>query len=333
VTVRRPPGPPSTRPRRSESFELLVERVSGRRVLNRKYSVKLISSPKGGTLPGVAHSFSDKDLKALLGSGEAWRDLDPKDVARAESEEIGAGLFHALISKDIRRQWDKSLSTVRSQGSGLCLVLRLGAVPELEGWPWELLYDRSNDGFLALCNDTSIVRYLDHPTGSSPKKIALPLRVLVVVANPMDCDSLAGEEEWKRLNRALKPLADGKKVHIERLTPPTLSALQKAMSQRWHIVHFIGHGRFADGEGRLVLEDGAGRQEEVPGGKLKVLFKGQNDLRLVVLNSCVGAKASPENAFAGVAQSLASAGVPAVVAMRSRISDRAALTFAERFYE
>ncbi|HEY0555876.1 MAG TPA: SUMF1/EgtB/PvdO family nonheme iron enzyme, partial [Thermoanaerobaculia bacterium] len=86
-------------------------------------------------------------------------------------------------------------------------------------------------------------------------------------------------------------------------------------------------------EGRLVLEDGAGRQEEVPGGKLKVLFKGQKDLRLVVLNSCVGAKASPENAFAGVAQSLASAGVPAAVAMRRRISDRAALTFAERFYE
>src|SRR4029077_8639997 len=73
--------------------------------------------------------------------------------------------------------------------------------------------------------------------------------------------------------------------------------------------------------------------QEVTGERLKVQLGRQKDLRLVVLNSCVGAKTSSEDVFAGVAQCLVRAGVPAVVAMRSRISDRAALAFAERFYE
>ena len=296
----------------------------------KRYQVRLLHSPAGEPTADTKHSFGAKDLKALLGSAEVWRDLRPKGSAGKGPEEIGAELFRSLISGDIRRRWDASLPKVRSQGEGLRILLRLGAVPELENWPWELLYDRE---FLALSGETSVVRYLESPTGSSLKKIALPLRILVVVANPADCEPIDGEGEWSRLSRALKPLADGGKVRIERLSPPTLPALEKAMTRSWHIIHFVGHGRFEDGEGSLILEDGEGGRQEVPGQRLKVLLGRQKNLRLVVLNTCVGAKTSPEDIFGGVAQSLASAGVPAVLAMRNRVSDRAALVFAERFYE
>jgi formylglycine-generating enzyme required for sulfatase activity len=297
-----------------------------------RYRVKLLRSPEGEAPPSSEHSFSDKDLKSLLGSPEVWRDLGPRNPAR-KPEEIGSALFHALIAGEIQRQWDRSLATARSNGAGLRLLLRLGSVPELESWPWELLYDRSHGRFLSLSGETSVVRYLENPTGPIPEKTALPLKILVVVANPADCDRIDGDGEWDRLNRALKRLAADGKVRIERLTPPTLPALERAMSRSWNIVHFVGHGRFEDGEGRLVLEDAEGGRQEVPGRTLKVLLERQKDLRLVVLNSCVGAKTSPEDVFAGVAQCLVKAGVPAVVAMRSRISDRAALAFAERFYE
>jgi formylglycine-generating enzyme required for sulfatase activity len=63
-----------------------------------------------------------------------------------------------------------------------------------------------------------------------------------------------------------------------------------------------------------------------------VLLEGQKDLRLVVLNACSGGRTSQENAFAGVAQSLVRLGLPAVVAMRRSVSDRAALVLAGRFY-
>jgi formylglycine-generating enzyme required for sulfatase activity len=294
--------------------------------------VKLLSSPAGEPLPGCEHCFTEKGLKALLGSSEVWRDLGPQGSARKSPEEIGAELFRALISGEIRSLWDRSLEAVRP-GRGLPILLRLGAVPELEGWPWELLYDPSRDRFLSLSRKTSVVRYLENPTAPDPKRVALPLKILVVIANPADCDPIDGEGEWERLNRALEGLRTKGKVLIKRLIPPTLAALDEAMSQSWNIVHFVGHGRFAHGEGRLILEDGAGRQDDVSGRKLKELLEErQRDLRLVVLNACVGAKTSPENVFAGVAQSLVRAGVPAVVAMRNRVSDRAALTFAAGFY-
>jgi formylglycine-generating enzyme required for sulfatase activity len=328
VTARRPPGPPSTRPQRSESFDLLIVKAPKGR--GKRYQVRLLHSPAGEPPAGSEHFLGAKDLKSLLGSVEVWRDLRPEGSAGKTPEEIGSELFRALISGDIRRQWDKSLSTVSSQGLGLRILLRLGAAPELESWPWELLHDR---GFLALANETSVVRYLENPSPPRPEKIALPLKILVVVANPADCEPIDGAGEWDRLTRALKPLVEGGKVRIERLSPPTLPALEKALSRSWHIVHFVGHGRFKDGEGSLILEGEAGGPEEVPGKRLKVLLERQKDLRLVVLNACVGAKTSPEDILGGVAQSLASAGVPAVLAMRNRVSDRAALAFAERFYE
>jgi hypothetical protein len=52
----------------------------------------------------------------------------------------------------------------------------------------------------------------------------------------------------------------------------------------------------------------------------------------VVLNACEGARTGKAQAFAGVAQSLVQQGMPAVVAMRDEISDRAAISFAEGFY-
>ncbi len=56
------------------------------------------------------------------------------------------------------------------------------------------------------------------------------------------------------------------------------------------------------------------------------------NLRLVVLNACEGARHGETDAFGGVAQTLLQQSIPAVVAMQLAIPDRAAVTFAERFY-
>ena len=55
-------------------------------------------------------------------------------------------------------------------------------------------------------------------------------------------------------------------------------------------------------------------------------------LRLVVLNSCEGARTTLTDPYAGVATTLVQLGVPAVVAMQFEISDRAAIVFAEELY-
>jgi hypothetical protein len=319
--------------KRYESFDLLIK--AGRRSgEGRRYTVQLLASPAGEAPASFRHSFSDQPLRtALRGSAEvAWRDLAAQAPAGKTAEEIGSELFRALISGEIQRRWDTSLEQVRQEEKGLRLRLWLGDAPGLEDLPWELVYDPSHRQFLSLAEDMAVVRYLENPTRSSFEKIRPPIRVLVLIANPAESSPLGGEREWKLLNRALESLIGKGKVQIERLEPPTLPALERAMREPWHVVHFVGHGQFDAGEGALLLEDEAGRPRTVSGKKLKVVLGSPKQLRLVVLNACQGARTSPENAFAGVAQSLVGAGLPAVVAMRCRVSDPAALLFADRFY-
>ena len=51
-----------------------------------------------------------------------------------------------------------------------------------------------------------------------------------------------------------------------------------------------------------------------------------------MLNACEGARTSGRDAFSGVAQALVRQGLPAVVAMQTEISDKAALVFSHEFY-
>jgi CHAT domain-containing protein len=70
----------------------------------------------------------------------------------------------------------------------------------------------------------------------------------------------------------------------------------------------------------------------VLGSRLAGLLEDHSSLRLVVLNSCKGARGSRENIFAGTAQVLVQHGVPAVIAMQTEVMDETACSFAETFY-
>jgi hypothetical protein len=62
------------------------------------------------------------------------------------------------------------------------------------------------------------------------------------------------------------------------------------------------------------------------------MLAGHRSLRLAILNACEGARSSPSDPFAGVAQTLIQQSIPAVVAMQFEITDDAAITFAHEFY-
>ena len=74
------------------------------------------------------------------------------------------------------------------------------------------------------------------------------------------------------------------------------------------------------------------RHAAVDGTELANLLADQTSLRLVVLNSCEGARTTLTDPYAGVATTLVQLGVPAVVAMQFEISDEAAILFAEELY-
>lgn len=312
---------------RYENFDLTIEK--GRR---RGYRLKVLQSPAGEGSANFHPPFNTADLDRLLESlRHSDRDIQVAGQSRSRKslESIGRDLFKALFAGEIRRRWESSLKEAKF----LRLRLRLASVPEFEAWPWELLYDPSRRVFLALSRSTPVVRYLDVGLSAVPLSVNLPLRILVVAASPAGRSPLDLEREWKKVEEALAPLKAENRLILDRLDPPTPAALGQKLRNAYHILHFIGHGTSADEGGSVELEGEDRRPAPLNGQSLAAILLDQKDLRLVLLNSCDGSRLAQNNPFSGVGQALVKCGLPAVIAMRSRISDLAAADWSGSFYE
>jgi hypothetical protein len=255
-----------------------------------------------------------------------------------QAREVGRQLFETVFAGDIRDVFQRSLGRIEARGGDLRIRLRLAAeVPELLDLPWELLFDRGRNCFLALERATTLVRHLPVQQRIEPMRIAPPLRILVAISNPGQGGyaALDVEQEWSNLDQALRPLADRGLVSLTRLDGATQDSMRQALKRdTCHVLHFIGHGGYQPTEeaGFLVLEDGRGGVRPCSAARLTDLVREQPTLRLVVLNACEGGRSSRTDPFAGVAQSLVQGAMPAVVAMQFPVTDAAAVVFAGSFY-
>jgi len=112
--------------------------------------------------------------------------------------------------------------------------------------------------------------------------------------------------------------------------------LQQAMrGGPWHVFHFIGHGGFdpTTDEGLIALANEEGLTHPLIATQLARLLANHRPLRLVILNSCEGARGGKRDVFSSTAAILIRRGIPAVVAMQYEVTDRAAIEFARAFYE
>jgi len=253
-------------------------------------------------------------------------------------KEFGGTVFDAVVQGPVRDCYYRSRDASAREGRGLRIKLRLGGVPKLGDVPWEFLYDRSTNQFLALSDFTPIVRHLGLPGPVAPLAVKPPLRILAVVAGPTTTAfaELDSDAEWTRLSSALSRLVQAGKVELELLKPATLGELQRRLRRgEYHVLHFIGHGGFdpASGIGMLVFADEAGRDHVVEGERFANIVCDHRSLRLAFLNCCEGTRASQASPFTGVAQALLQKSVPAVVAMQFDVTDVAALALGETFYE
>jgi hypothetical protein len=314
-------------------FDILLEPVHGR-----SYRARVIDAPAGQT-PAIDFMvpFSELELENFLlrisRSRTRVRRVETPETAAIKS--FGGQLFDALFRDELRVNLFRSLSEATAKGSGLRLRLRLSDTPELAGLPWEFLYDRARNRFLALSHHTPLVRYLELPDPPRPLPVDPPLHVLVMISSPADFVHLDVDQEWAKLSDALAPLASTHRVTLERLQTTTLAALRERLRRGdCHVLHFIGHGGFdqQSQDGVLVLEDQVGRGRLVSGQDLGMVLHDHDPLRLVVLNACEGARSDVTDPFAGTAQSLIQQGIPAVIAMQFEITDTAAITFSHELY-
>lgn len=302
---------------------------------------------ESGASADVASPFNETELAfwmAVLSREQRVSADEESKVARA----FGEQLFHFLIhaSDDTSRAYFSALERAEREGyQGVRLRLAVERAGLLAQLPWELLYDPQRY-FIAKDRRTPIVRFRRMLSLRTPIPVALPLRVLVMVAAPriivVDGEvrpvaALDADGEWSRLQAATRSLQTRGLISLERLDDATLPALRaKLRPGHYHVFHFIGHSDMdAGGRGVLLFEgiDDATRADVIDGAVLAQELAQEDTLRLVILNSCHSARRLNDDPFDGVSSSLVAQGVPAVVAMQFAITDRAATAFSEEFYK
>jgi Tol biopolymer transport system component len=315
-------------------FDLLVQRAAGG-----GFEARVLRSPAGETgAVAFPAPFSDLELENFLLKIGRPRALGVRGMGSRESvavRDFGGRLFQGVFRGAVRDRLSRSLSQVEERGLGLRLRLRLADCPELADLPWECLYDTDQNRHLALSDWTPLIRYLDLPGRMRALAVSPPLRVLLLVSSPTDLARLDVEQEFENLHQAIADLSAAGQVIVDRLPAATLSALQQQLRrEEYHVFHFVGHGGYdsASEGGVLLFEGPTGRGQEVSGQDLATLLYDYRTLRLVVLNSCEGARGGLTDPYSGTAQTLVQQGIPAVIAMQFEITDEASITFSHTFY-
>lgn len=316
------------------NFDLLLTRAGER------YKAIVVDAPEGEASALFDLPFAPADAPRLSADGPARGTRDPGAVQEpgpaTDLADVGRLLFETILPQKLAARLAASQASVSAEGAGLRLRLRFEEdAAELALLPWETLYDPDQGRFVALSENSPVLRYLALSRARSALLVKPPLRVLAVLASPPGLPPLDVDGEWQAMQQALAGLmADGKFV-LERLASPTLDALQqRLLGEPVHILHFIGHGVFdeASQAGSLAFADARNRPHLVRGDDLAKLLRTHPDLRLAYLNACEGALASGGSVFTGVAQALVREGVPAAVAMQAEISDSGAVELTRTFY-
>lgn len=261
----------------------------------------------------------------------------------SQPREVGTLLYHALFQGEIGRRFQSRRNSLSRGNEGLRLRLRLSTEgPEaayLTGLPWEWLWDPEEEAFLAIDLSTPVIRDFAAGAGDNPLLVDPPLRILVVDSSPVNRSFLDLRKEMDRMAEVFRPLIESGQVDLLGLEEKTRGALRDALRDEGiHILHFMGHGLYNTeaGGGWVVLEKSGGQGDRVSGVSLANLLKSIPELRLVVLNACKtaqysGCPVSPVNA--GVARALLEqARIPAVVAHQVNVSNDAATSFSNFFY-
>jgi hypothetical protein len=246
-------------------------------------------------------SFANKVGRAV----RAGKPLDPAVVEAAQS------LHDALFAGELR----DVLSRMGEAAKDEPLLVRLFVNDRtLAAVPWEALCKPgTTEGFLGTEPRMLVARGVQSADPWEPREVRGAVGVLAIAPGE-------GEPTLLALREALGPSIDAGEIEwLDPITGADISArvlfdrLRRGKTP--HVVHFIGHGG-VDMSGRPVLrlcDDEDGEEVWITAESLarELGASFADELRLVVLEACEGAKAG---ALGSAAEILAKAGADAVVA-------------------
>jgi hypothetical protein len=249
----------------------------------------------------------------------------------SELIKFGSDLFETLFQGDVRRLYDEARA--RQQNRKLDIVLT-SMIPWIAEKPWEFAFDASRQSFLAT-EEIHLVRNVltAVPAAAIPLRRG-PLRILVAAAQPLGMGHLSIDQEIDVIRRGFQPLVDDGLVTVEVLARATPGRILGILSTGgFTVVHIIGHGTFdhATERGALFFEDDLGGQIPLGERSVREIFC-KRGVSLVFLNACQTGSGGRDKFNKGIAQSLVSHGLPAVVANQYSVLDSSATSFSQHFY-
>ncbi|MGE0823940.1 MAG: TIR domain-containing protein [Candidatus Binatia bacterium] len=210
--------------------------------------------------------------------------------------------------------------------------------------PWELLHD--GRGYLFQGNYPARVRRrLPNRHAQKALTTALPIRILLVSPRPEDEHTSYIDHRISALPLVEALGSLGELATLTVLTPPTFTALEKALQdavkagQSFDVVHFDGHGVYdrQHGLGGLCFE-APNDSQQLQKRKMQLIHADQlaammrdHRIPLVFLEACQSATVE-EDPTASVAAKLLAEGVSSVVAMSHSVLVETARRFVRAFY-
>ena len=256
------------------------------------------------------------------------QDPAPKIAARIEGRmaEMGAALFRDVFqaNDDARDLW----ATLRHQLNDTRVEISTG-VEGANAMPWELIRDPKTDAPLALRARSFVRAYSQAAQRPKlPQAATGPIRILLVICRPGARDDVPFRSVASRI---VKGLSEEARAHfrLDVLRPPTFEQLGRTLraakerGEPYHVVHFDGHGTYAEleepgelgdlvgglsrlvlaGSGRpgphgyLLFENPAAKENaQLVGGPLLGKLLVETNVPVLVLNACRSAHAESPNA-------------------------------------
>ena len=294
-----------------------------------KYGVEASHNHSGGAGTGTiyqAFDLNDPQLKDL------FLYLQELVAEKNDAKLFGRKLRDLIFPSQTWTLFNTLRQEARREGKGVRLRLRIDP-PELSRLPWEYCFDEESRVFLAQDLTTPVVRYFQRPYTPDSLTASGPLKILMVMADPTNLPRLDMAKEKATLEKALADKLGKGQVILEVLTNTTAYKLQhKVSAMEPHVLHFVGHGEFRDGEGALVLEDENQLAQRLTAEQLSNTLR-HRGVRLVVLNACQTAAGDEGDAFMSVAPALVLADIPAVIAMQFNVPDAMAIRYTQALYD
>jgi hypothetical protein len=275
--------------------------------------------------------FTDSDpenqAQRAPSSGPAALDLGELLENQGDPDEYGRILARQLFADEaVRGEFLAVRAATEARGRQLRLRLEVApSAAELQGLRFELLRDPHSGERLATSERIVFFRFLASQDWRPVRlRRKAELKVLLAVAAPADLaayklSAIDRDHEIALARQALGGLAVTEVPREERVTLDNLLAHLRGGVD---LLYLVSHGALPRGkEPVLFLEDEAGQVARVSGNRLAECVRELPEPPLlVVLASCESGGTADGTTQSALAPALAVAGVPAIVAMQSKIS-------------